>query len=186
VSPICLSCGCGDGDDSHAGTAAITLADLQRAADAAGISLFRAAANILQTVTGTLEDNEPEPEGPEQRFLLGVAYQPGRDPRIAKGLDGGRDFFTPAELEKAAWSFMQHGQQHGLFHLAGTEGAAVTVENSIYRNPLPWVVSDDLIVRKGTWLQGLILDEPAWQLYKDGRIGGLSPQGGARRRRSPQ
>jgi hypothetical protein len=77
----------------------------------------------------------------------------------------------------------QHGQQHGLFHVDGTTGAARTVENSIYRNPIPWVVSDDLIVRKGDWIQGLILDEKAWGLYKAGKIGGLSPQGIARRRK---
>jgi hypothetical protein len=113
-----------------------------------------------------------------------VAYQPGRDPRIAKGVDGGRDYFTPAELEKAAWSFMLNGQQHGMFHLDGTEGAAQTVENYIYRNPLPWIVGDDLIVRKGTWLQGLLVDDKGWELHKQGRVGGLSPQGAAVRRRA--
>lgn len=145
---------------------------------------MRAAANILQTVTGTLEDNDdPEQGGPEQQFVLGVAYQPGRDPQIAKGVDGGRDYFTPAELEKAAFRFMLDAQQHGLFHADGSAGAARTVENYIYRNPVPWIVSDDLIVRKGTWLQGLLLDDAAWRLHKQGKINGLSPQGAARRRR---
>jgi len=156
---------------------------LQDAADAAGISLVRAAANILQTVTGTLEDNQPEPPGPEQHFLLGVAYQPGRDNRIMKGRDGGRDYFTPAELEKAAWQFMLDGQQHGLFHLDGTEGVAQTVESGIYRNPIPWVVDDDLIVRKGTWTVGVLVDDVGWQQHKQRRIGGMSPQGVAKRRR---
>jgi Putative phage serine protease XkdF len=119
----------------------------------------------------------------EQRFVLGVAYQAGIDPRIAKGVDGGRDFFTEAELEKACWSFMLSGQQHGMFHVDGTEGAARPVENYIYRNPEPWVVSDDLVVRKGDWVLGSILDEPAWDLYKAGRVNGWSPQGIARRRR---
>ena len=146
---------------------------------------MRAAANILQTVTGTLEDNEPEPEGPEQHFLLGVAYQPGMDPRIQKGQDGGRDYFTPQELERACWSFSLNGRQNGLFHLEGTEarGVAKTVETGIYRNPIPWVVSDDLIVRKGTWTLGVLVDDPTWKLHKEGKIGGLSPQGIARRRR---
>lgn len=180
---MCCSCGCGIPDDDHGAAGAITLADLQAAADAAGISVVRAAANILQTVTGTLEDNQPDPEGPEQHFLLGVAYQPGRDPQIAKGVDGGRDFFTPAELEKAAWQFMLDGQQHGLFHLDGTEGVARTVESGIYRNPVPWVVADDLIVRKGTWTVGVLVDDRGWELHRQGRIGGMSPQGVARRHR---
>ena len=141
----------------------------------------------------------------EQRFVLGIAYQAGPDPRIAKGVDGGRDFFTPVELEKAAWSFMLGGQQHGLFHVDGTEGAARPVESFIYRNPVPWIVSGDSAVRKavaglaaeaeacagpgdmvvheGDWCLGAILDDRAWQLHKAGRINGWSPQGVARRRR---
>lgn len=98
-------------------------------------------------------------------------------------MDGGRDYFSAAELEKAAHSFMLGGQQHGLFHMDGTEGAARTVESAIYRNPVPWVVSDDLMVRKGDWYLAAILDEPAWKLYKAGKISGFSPQGVARRRR---
>ena len=57
----------------------------------------------------------------EQRFVLGIAYMPGKDPRIAKGIDGGRDFFTEAELEKAAWSFLRNGPQVNAFHIEGTE-----------------------------------------------------------------
>ena len=72
----------------------------------------------------------PVRKADEQRFVLGIAYQAGPDPRIAKGADGGRDFFTEAELEKAAWSFMLNGQQHGLLHLDGSTGAARPVESS--------------------------------------------------------
>jgi hypothetical protein len=118
-----------------------------------------------------------------QRFCLGIAYQAGPDPRITKGADGGRDYFTEEELEKAAWSFMLSGQQHGMFHIEGTEGAARPVESYIYRNPEPWVVSDDLVVRKGDWVLGSILNGPAWDAYQAGKVGGWSPQGVARRRR---
>lgn len=142
----------------------------------------------------------------EQRFVLGIAYQAGRDPRIRNGLDGARDFFTEAELEKAAWSFMLHGQQVNMFHVDGTEGAARPVESFIYRNPVPWIVSDDaavcksvaelareaealagpddLVVRKGDWGLGAILEERPWRGVKDGRVGGWSPQGEALRRRT--
>lgn len=141
----------------------------------------------------------------EQRLLIGIAYQAGADPRIQKGQDGGRDYFDAAELEKAAHSFMLSGQQHGLFHVDGTEGAARPVESFIYRNPVPWLVSDraevhkalaelavevekcagpdDLIVRDGDWCLGAILSPKAWDLYKSGKINGWSPQGVARRRR---
>ncbi|MFJ9771226.1 XkdF-like putative serine protease domain-containing protein [Kitasatospora sp. NPDC101157] len=118
---------------------------------------------------------------PEQRYVLGIAYQAGPDPRIQRGADGGRDFFTPAELEKAAWSFLQDGgAQVGIGHVDGTTGAATVVESYIWRGP-DWDLGDGTVVKAGDWLVGAILDEPAWQLYKSGRITGFSPQGMARR-----
>ncbi|MFE2407113.1 XkdF-like putative serine protease domain-containing protein [Kitasatospora sp. NPDC059408] len=118
---------------------------------------------------------------PEQRYVLGVAYQAGPDPRIQRGADGGRDFFSPAELEKAAWSFLQAGgAQVGLNHVDGTTGAATVVESYIWRGP-DWDLGDGVVVKAGDWLVGAVLDEPAWQLFKSGRITGFSPQGTARR-----
>ena len=128
------------------------------------------------------------PEEP-QRYVLGVAYQPGQQPEIAKGVDGGRDFFTEAELEKAAWSLMRNGPRSGLFHIDGTDqdgGAAQIVESYIYRNDQPWDLGDGVVVRKGTWLVGAILSPRAWDLHLAGKINGLSPQGSARRRRVTQ
>lgn len=122
---------------------------------------------------------------PEQRYVLGVAYQPGKDPRIQKGLDGARDYFTEAELEKAAWSYLRSGGEVGLFHVDGTEGAATVVESYIYRGP-DWAMTDtagdQVVIKAGTWLVGAVLDQVAWDLWKTDRITGLSPQGSARRR----
>lgn len=126
--------------------------------------------------------------GPPQRYVLGVAYQPGFDSRIQRGQDGGRDAFTEAELEKAAWQYLKNGPRVGLFHMEGTDGsdggpaAAEVVESYIYRGD-PWDLGDGTIVTKGTWLVGMILSPAAWKLYEEGRLSGLSPQGSARRRR---
>ncbi|WP_128381268.1 XkdF-like putative serine protease domain-containing protein [Streptomyces cavernae] len=117
---------------------------------------------------------------PEQRYVLGVAYQAGPDPRIKRGADGGRDYFSPEELEKAAWSFLRNGPQVGLFHADGTEGAAEIVESYIWRGD-DWALEDGVVVKAGDWLIGAILDPVAWDLYKSGRITGWSPQGTARR-----
>jgi hypothetical protein len=117
-----------------------------------------------------------------QRFVLGIAYQAGPDPRIAKGIDGGRDYFTAEELEKAAWSFLRNGPQVNAFHVDGTEGCAVVVESSIHRGP-DWDLGDGIVVKAGDWLVGAILDDRAWELHKAGKINGWSPQGTARRRR---
>lgn len=127
------------------------------------------------------------PEPAEQRYLLTVAYQAGMDEAIAKGQDGHRDFFTPLELEKAAWSFLgDGGRQVGLFHLDGTEGAAQVVESYIYRGPdweLTAVDGSTQVVKSGDWLLGLVCDEKAWRLVKADLVAGVSPQGAAKRRR---
>lgn len=190
---MCMSCGCviagtGTADDDHGDHRQITISDLVAAADANGIDLAEVAANIGAALQLIQPAEEVAKSGEPQRFAMGVAYQPGRDPLIAKGVDGGRDYFTEAELEKACWSYGLSGQDVGMFHVDGTEGAAQMVENTIYRNPIPWVVPSPgggppVIVRKGTWLLGAILSEPAWQAHLDGKIAGWSPQGVARRRR---
>ena len=123
----------------------------------------------------------------EQRFLLALAYQHGQDERIAKGVDGHRDFFTEAELEKAAWSLLQQGglPEVGMYHVDGTVGHARIVESYIWRGePFDMAAVDGTTVRvnKGDWLVGLLCDEVAWGLYKAGKVGGVSMQGVAKRR----
>ena len=120
----------------------------------------------------------------EQRYVLGIAYQAGPDPRIQKGADGHRDFISAEELEKAAWAFLGKSLV-GIYHADGTEGHAVVKESYIYRGP-DWHITDilgnELVVKSGDWLVGAVLDEVAWDLYKRGLITGWSPQGGAKRR----
>jgi len=117
-----------------------------------------------------------------QRYVLGIAYQAGPDPRIAKGQDGGRDFFEAAELEKAAWEFLANGPRVGAFHLDGTgeDGLATVVESYIYRGP-DWDLGDRIVAKSGDWLLGAILSPAAWDMYRHGLVTGWSPQGVARR-----
>lgn len=122
----------------------------------------------------------------EQRIVLGVAYQAGPDPRIRKGADGSRDYFTAEELEKAAATFLKDGgRQIGIEHMDGTIGHAEVMESYIYEwdNPpvLNGVTYDE--VHQGDWLIKVQLDEPTWNLVKAGKLNGFSPQGTATRRR---
>lgn len=120
-----------------------------------------------------------------QRYLLALAYQAGPDPRIKKGADGGRDYFTEAELEKAAWSFLKDGgRQVGINHIDGTEtqGHFAVTESYIYRGP-DWDCGDGVVIKSGDWLIGGICDEVAWDLHQKGLITGMSPQGTAKRRK---
>jgi hypothetical protein len=119
----------------------------------------------------------------EQRFVLGIAYQAGPDPRIKKGVDGGRDFFSKEALELACWSYMRSGcPQINAFHMDGTEDCAEPVESFIWRWP-DWDVGDGVVVKDGDWCLGAILSPRMWGLHKDGKVNGLSPEGTARRRR---
>lgn len=117
-----------------------------------------------------------------QRYLLALAYQAGRDDRIQKGQDGARDYFEAAELEKAAWSFLQDGgSKVGLFHgPEQTIGHFDVTESYIYRGP-DWDMGH-VVVKSGDWLIGGVCDEIAWDLYERGLITGMSPQGTATRR----
>jgi len=149
-----------------------------------------AAGNILEAVTwepgddetGVLKGAEP------QRYCLGIAYQAGPAPSIARGQDGGRDFLDAADLEKSAWEFLAKGPRVGMFHLDGTEtdgdgeATATVVESYIYRPDQPWDLGNGIVVNKGDWLLGAVLSPRAWDLYQRGLITGWSPQGIARRR----
>jgi hypothetical protein len=57
---MCVSCGCGAGNDDHGNPANITEQDVQRAADAAGISTAEAADNIHDALcpSGTVHSAE--------------------------------------------------------------------------------------------------------------------------------
>lgn len=118
---------------------------------------------------------------PEQQFILGLAYRAGADPAIAKGMDGGRDFFSKAELERAAHSFMLNGPVSGLFHADGTEGHVTFVESGIHRGP-DWDAGNGLVLKDGDWFLGALCDDMAWKLVKSGKVQGFSPQGLAKRR----
>lgn len=126
----------------------------------------------------------------EQRYLLTVAHQPGRDERITKGVDGQRDFFTGEQLERAAWTLLQGGAPEvGLYHVDGTVGHAQVVESYIYRGP-DWVLKaadgSEQVVKAGTWLVGLQCDDVAWDLWKRRLVTGVSLQGVGKRIRPGQ
>ena len=119
----------------------------------------------------------------EARFILALAYPAGENPGITKGLDGGRDYIEADDLERACWSYLAKGNpQVGIGHMDGTTGAATVVESYIHRGP-DWDLGDGIVVRKGDWLVGMILEPKSWELAKAGKLAGVSPQGTARRRR---
>lgn len=119
-----------------------------------------------------------------KRYLLTVAY-PAMKADVSVAADGHRDFAPPDVIEMAAWNFMRKGARLGLWHQDGHDDAATTVESYIYRGP-DWTVTaadgSEQLIKSGDWLLGVICSPETWSLYQRGEVGGVSPQGGARRR----
>lgn len=134
---------------------------------------------------------------PERRYTLHVVY-PADKADVARALDGHRDFASKAVVEDAAWNYMRNYREVGTFHTpeqaqaagAGAalkaSGAADLVESYVYRGP-DWVIKgtdgSEVVVKSGDWLAGFIWSPQDWQLIQDGKIGGVSVEGKARRRK---
>ena len=120
----------------------------------------------------------------EQRYTLTVAY-PADKPDVAVAQDGFRDFASAEAVEKAAWSYLRTSPNIGLWHEDGTDGSGEVCESYIYRGP-DWLVKaadgSEQLIKAGDWLMGIIWSEASWPLVKQGLIGGVSPQGRAKRR----
>lgn len=127
---------------------------------------------------------------PDRRYTLNVIY-PADKADVEVALDGHRDFASKAVVEDAAWNYMRNHREVGTFHPEfsgrGESGsAAEVVESYIYRGP-DWTVKaadgSEVLIKAGDWLGGFIWSEPAWADIQAGKIGGVSPQGKARRRK---
>ena len=147
-------------------------------------TIYRGDANAAsahwdgETVKGVVVKSNDE-----MRYTLSVAY-PVDSPDVAKARDGFRDFASAEAVRKAAWNFMDNGAEVGAFHADGTEGAGKTVESYIL--PCDWAVKaadgNEYVIKAGSWMQGTIWSEEAWDAIKAGEITGMSMQGGAKRR----
>ena len=135
---------------------------------------------------------------PERRYTLNVIY-PADKADVSVATDGHRDFASKAVVEDAAWNYMRNHREVGTFHspeaaaLAGSEfvtsGAAEVVESYIYRGP-DWAIKaadgSEVVIKEGDWLGGFVWTPEAWADIKEGRIGGVSVEGRARRRQPSQ
>ena len=156
------------------------MTDLDRAA-----ALLTEAASLLAADAASPDAVSCEviKAADEQRYTLGVALAANR-PDPTRGLDGCRDAYLPAEVEKAAWSYMGTRVQ-GLRHADGTTGHGEVVESYVYRGPDWEIAGPDgatAVVKAGDWLVGTVWDADTWTQIKGGLLGGLSVQGVAKRR----
>jgi hypothetical protein len=128
---------------------------------------------------------------PELRYTLNVIY-PADKADIAKAADGHRDFASKDVVRKAAWDYMQNYRAVGTCHTEAQaaavgvpllqDGAAELVESYIWPGP-DWEPVEGFVVKSGDWLGGFVWSPEAWAAIKDGRLGGVSVEGGAKRRK---
>lgn len=118
----------------------------------------------------------------ERRYTLSVAY-PADRADVAVAQDGHRDFASKAAVQEAAWNFMRNGGKVGMMHADGTEGAGEKVESFIWPGD-DWKTDGGYVVKQGDWMIGIVWEPEAWELIKAGKIGGVSMQGTAQRRKA--
>lgn len=192
---MCCTCGCGEPPNDHSDSRNITLLDLRCAAEAAGITVADAAANITKTVAAACAKTvRGDTVGlvvkaqSAKRYLLTVAY-PAYKADVAIAADGHIDIAPSEIVERACWSFMRKGAHLGMWHEDGHSDCGEVVENYVYRAD-PWVIKaadgTEQIIMPGDWLVGLILTPRNWSMYEAGLIGGVSPQGRAQRQSPSQ
>lgn len=116
----------------------------------------------------------------ELQYTL-VCIYPADRADVAVAQDGHRDFASKAAVRDAAWNWLRKGAKVGLHHADGTEGAGVVVESFLWPAG-DWTTKVGYVVKEGDWMGGIVWDDPAWALIKDGKIGGVSMQGSAKRR----
>lgn len=126
---------------------------------------------------------------PEKRMTVNVIY-PADKADVAVALDGHRDFASKAVVEEAAHNYLRKYREVGTYHADVTgqgvsKGAAELVESGIHRGP-DWDVNG-VVVKEGDWIGAFIWTPEAWADIKAGKLGGVSVEGGAKRRKpSPE
>lgn len=105
----------------------------------------------------------------EERTVFGVVLAP-------EEIDLQDDIYSPQEVRKTAWRFMEEYQQFGLMHK--TIGVNVRVLES-YLAPVAFEVKGE-VVKKGSWLLRVrVLDDKIWAKVKSGELTGFSIGGSA-------
>lgn len=107
----------------------------------------------------------------EKMLVTGVVAEPD-------SIDTQGDLIPIEEIEKACHSFMLSSQLVGLQHLM--EAPARVVES--YICPIDWQVSENEMVKKGSWVITVKVQEPEiWRMIKSGEFTGFSIGGFAKR-----
>jgi Putative phage serine protease XkdF len=118
----------------------------------------------------------------ERKYTLTVAY-PADKADKAVAADGHRDFASKDAVRQAAWSFLVKSPKVGLHHADGTDGAGTVVESFTWPGPDWSPQGAGYTVKEGDWLVGVVWSDEAWSLIKSGKVGGVSMQGSAKRRK---
>lgn len=121
-------------------------------------------------------------ENGELKQTLTVAY-PADRADAAVAADGHRDFASKDALRKAAHNFLAKSPVIGRDHAEGTEGTGTVLESFLWPGEDWRPDGSGYTVKEGDWLVKIQWSDAAWNDIKAGKIGGVSMQGSARRRK---
>ncbi len=144
----------------------------------AGSDQSEAEADIEEEVIADAPDIEKvdvsiisKSDDDDERIVFGVVYEPDAE-------DTQGDYATAEEIRKAAYTFMENGQEYKVMH----KGAPVDVRVlESYLAPVGFSIGED-VVKKGSWmLTSRINDPEMWADIKSGEFAGYSMGGTSER-----
>lgn len=144
---------------------------------------------LRKSLTDISRGTPEKPEDPPQEIKRSVRIIKSDSPeRIVYGIvaepdvkDSQGDQQTAEDIEKASNWFMETAQNITVKtdeNHDDDDFSAVLLENYIARNDM---VLEGEVIKKGTWLQALRLDEDAWEKVESGELTGFSMAGTAKR-----
>lgn len=107
-----------------------------------------------------------------QRIVYGIVAEPNET-------DTDGDFQTVEDIEKAAYHYMEHSQRMRVstdINHDNDDFGAVLLEN--FLAPTDIAIEGE-IIKKGSWVQALRLDEDTWKKVESGELTGFSMAGTA-------
>lgn len=127
------------------------------------------AAKPTAETEAILKRNIPVFKTSEERIVIGVVLEPTKE---MDKPDSQGDIYSAAEVQKAAYKFMEEFQVIGLQHQSNVSDKVKVLLN--------WVTLEDTTingqeVKAGTWLMGVrVADDQLWEGVKKGDITGFS------------
>jgi hypothetical protein len=113
----------------------------------------------------------------EEHYVLGEVLVP-------EDIDAQNDIYSNDEVKQTAHKFLEQFRNVGLMHKNIINDKVKILES--YLMPCDWQVAEGTVIKKGTWMMGVkVLDPALWEAIKGGELTGFSIGGSAIRAPDP-